>query len=96
MPSSAVGASRSIVSRSRVSLADSASNVVPMFTNRSAYVSATGAIWADVRPAWRKKLFSSVRSSDSVRATGSSFWRNGTRSSMIVLMSCPRPASALP
>ena len=36
MPSSAVGASRSMVWRSWVSLADSASKVVPMFTNRSA------------------------------------------------------------
>ena len=96
MPDSSVGAARSIAARRLSGWRLSASKVVAMFTNSDAYWRATGAIWPDVRPAWRKKLLSSVRGAERLRITGSRWRMNGTRSSIARLIDSPRPASALP
>ncbi len=70
MPTSSVSGPLAIVSCSACGLKPIAAKVSAMLVNSWAWVSATGATWAEVRPSSRKKLGRSVSGAARLVMTG--------------------------
>ena len=96
MPAWNAWCEREIVSLSASVSADSASKVIAVRVNRSAWVAATGATTRAVLPTSRNRRPSRVRRSDRLRATGARWPSSGGSWSIAVFTDCPRPARALP
>src|SRR4051812_47589884 len=96
MAASSEGGDLSIVSWRQTSQREMAAKVSAMLVNRTAWVWATGATWAEARPIWRKNWLSSVLGSARLRITGVSDLKKGLSASMAVLMEAPLPAKASP
>src|SRR3954462_9472357 len=96
MASSNGGGGFSIVSCRHTSQWEMAAKVSAMLVNKTAWVWATGATWAEALPIWRKNWLSSVLGSARLVMTGVSDLKKGLSAWMAVLREAPLPAKASP